>query len=132
MRRAIRSGLGATRGAGTVLIVLFVPSVDRDRQAIDHAFWRDEALRVLRMLFGGATAFPQGRGVWRDDERGGALVFDAPSVVHCWVAASSLTDERLARLRQFIHRMGRETRQGAVGIVIDDEYLEITEFDSEG
>ena len=56
----------------------------------------------------------------------------APSVVHCWVAASSLTDERLARLRQFIHRMGRETRQGAVGIVIDDEYLEITEFDSEG
>src|SRR5437867_765760 len=105
MRREIRSGLGATRRAGTVLIVLFVPSVNRDHQAIDHAFWRDEALRLLGTLFGGATAFPQGRGVWRDDERGGALVFDAPSVVHCWVPTSGLTEERLAKLRQFIHRM---------------------------
>jgi len=28
-------------------------------------------------------------------------------------------------LREFLHRMGREARQGAIGLVIDDEYLEI-------
>src|SRR5437763_13791860 len=108
MRRQIRSGLGAAHSSGTVLIVLYVPSVDRERRPIDHTFWREEALRLLGTLFGGATAFPQGRGVWRDDERGGALIFDAPSVIHCWVAPSSMTDERLAELRRFLHRMGRE------------------------
>ena len=28
-------------------------------------------------------------------------------------------------LRDFLHRMGREARQGAVGLVIDGDYLEI-------
>jgi hypothetical protein len=28
-------------------------------------------------------------------------------------------------LRDFLHRMGREARQGAIGLVIDDDYLEI-------
>jgi hypothetical protein len=28
-------------------------------------------------------------------------------------------------LRDFLHRMGREARQGAVGLVIDDDYFEI-------
>ena len=28
-------------------------------------------------------------------------------------------------LREFLHRMGREARQGAIGLVIDDDYLEI-------
>jgi hypothetical protein len=131
MRQGIASGLGAAAASGTVSLILFVPSVDRAEQPIDHAYWREEALRLLGSLFGGATAFPQGRGVWRDEERGGALIFDAPSIVYCWTPPESLTDEALATLRSFVHRMGRETRQGAVGMVIDDEYLEITDFDSE-
>lgn len=60
----------ADKAEGTVL-VLFVPSVDRREEPIDQESWETEALRVLGNLFGGATAFPQGRGVWRDDERGG-------------------------------------------------------------
>ena len=42
----------------------------------------DEALGALGELYGGATAFPQARGVWRDDERGGVLVEDQPVVIH--------------------------------------------------
>jgi hypothetical protein len=38
---------------------------------------------VLGRYFGGATAFRQGRGVWRDDERGGQLIYDAPVIVQC-------------------------------------------------
>ena len=62
--------LGASKAAAA-LLVLFIPSKDRGDQPIDQGYWVDEALNVLGMLFGGATAFPQGRGVWRDDARGG-------------------------------------------------------------
>jgi hypothetical protein len=34
---------------------------------------------VLGNLFGGATAYPRGKGVWRDDEQGGKLPFESPS-----------------------------------------------------
>ena len=75
--------LQAQKSASTVL-VLFVPSVDRFDEPIDQEYWVIETLKVFGRLFGGATAFPQGRGVWRDDERGGQLIFDAPVIVQCY------------------------------------------------
>src|SRR4051794_22999850 len=115
--------LQAQKSASTVL-VLFIPSVDRYDEAIDQEYWVTEALAVLGGLFGGATAFPQGRGVWRDDERGGQLIFDAPVIVQCYTAESSL-EESAEALRDFLMRLGRDGRQGAVGFVIDRDYLEI-------
>jgi hypothetical protein len=53
--------LGATRSAST-LLVLFIPGRDRDDKPIDQEFWVGQALEVLGSAFGGATAFPQGRG----------------------------------------------------------------------
>ncbi len=67
--------LGATKSAWT-LLVLFITSRDRFDRAIDQTFWVEEALLTLGKLFGGATAFPQGRGIWRDDAQGGKLLFD--------------------------------------------------------
>jgi hypothetical protein len=54
--------LGATKAAAS-LLVLFIPSRDRRNKAIDQRFWVEEALNVLGTLFGGATAFPRGRGI---------------------------------------------------------------------
>jgi hypothetical protein len=116
--------LGASKAAST-LLVLFVPSRDRTDRPIDQEYWVDEALAALGALFGGATAFPQGRGVWRDDAQGGKLLFDQPVVIQCYTGAD-LLEERADQLREFPHRMGREARQGAVGLVIDRDYLEIS------
>lgn len=113
----------ADKSEGTVL-VLFVPSVDRKEEPIDQEYWETESLKVLGNLFGGATAFPQGRGVWRDDERSGRLVFDAPVIVQCYTSLEVI-DRHADALRSFLVRMGEETRQGAVGFVIDRTYLEI-------
>jgi hypothetical protein len=115
--------LGATKAAST-LLVLFIPSKDRTDQPIDQGYWVREALRVLGKLFGGASAFPQGKGVWRDDAQHGKLLFDEPVVIQCYTSERSLESHALA-LRDFLHRMGREARQGAVGLVIDRDYLEI-------
>jgi len=115
--------LGATKAAST-LLVLFIPSKDRGDQPIDQEYWVSEALAALGKLFGGATAFPQGRGVWRDEARGGKLLFDEPVVIQCYTSEQVLENQAEA-LRQFLHRMGRQARQGAVGLVIDRDYLEI-------
>ena len=75
-------------------------------------------------MFGGATAFPRGEGIWRDDAQGGKLLFDNPVVIQCYTS-EHLIHENMLVLRDFLHRMGREARQGAIGLVIDDDYFEI-------
>jgi len=126
---SFRRQLGAGPPAGTLQITLFVPSVDRNGKPIPQVKWREEALRVFGRLFRGATAFPPGRGVWRDDAGQGELVFDDTVLVTSYVAPKLLTVAALSELRQFLHRLGRETRQGEVGIIIGGSYYGITKFD---
>jgi len=114
-----------------VLVVLFIPSVERDgTTAVDQDRWVNLALTLFGEVFGGATAYPKARGVWRDDERAGALVFDEPVVVHCYMSPGAIQDARnLARLGAFCRRMGREANQGEIGLVIADEYFAIRDYE---
>lgn len=116
---------------GTSLIVVFVPSKDRDGNLIDQEKWVDEVLSTLGRSFRGSTAYPRGRGVWRDDERGGVLVKEEPVIVFSYPAADAVTVEALTTLYGTLSRMGRETRQGEVGVVIDGKYYGITDFTGE-
>jgi hypothetical protein len=117
-------------GRKRVLVVLFVPSVERDGTTpIDQAGWVDLSLEMLGRVFGGATAYPKAKGIWRDDERGGALVKDEPVIVHCYTTPGDLEDEsNLAELGSFCREMGRDARQGEVGLVVGDEYFAIRDF----
>lgn len=81
-------------------------------------------MEVLGKCFGGATAFPKARGVWRDDQQGGKLLYDEPIVIHCYTSLDAIR-QYLGELRDFLVRMGTETRQGAVGFVIERTYMEI-------
>ena len=122
------SSLGG--GRKRVLLVLFVPSVERDGvTAVHQQPWVDAALEMLGRVFGGATAYPKAQGIWRDDERGGSLVKDEPVVVHCYTTPSDMeNDANLAALGSFCRKMGRDTRQGEIGLVIGDEYFAIHDF----
>jgi hypothetical protein len=116
---------------GTSLLVLFVPSKDRDGNSIDQDFWVDEVLTALGGLFRGATAYPRGRGVWRDDERGGILLKKEPVIVFSYFAQEALTSAALGELYRTLNRMGREANQGEIGVVIDGRYYGITEYAAE-
>jgi hypothetical protein len=115
--------LGASKVAST-LLVLLIPSRDRDDQPIDQEYWVDEGLWVLGNLFGGATAFPRAKGVWRDDALDGKLLFDQPVIIQCYTSEEAI-EQQAPKLREFLHRMGREAKQGAIRLVIDRDYLEI-------
>ena len=117
-------------GRKRVLIVLFIPSVERDGvSTIDQPFWVDSALEMFGRVFGGATAFPKAKGIWRDDERSGTLVRDEPIVVHCYTTPLAIENDRnLVALGDFCRKLGRETRQGEVGLVVGDEYFPIRDL----
>jgi hypothetical protein len=99
---------------------------------IVRGLWVDIALKMLGETFGGATAYPRAQGVWRDDERNGALVRDEPIVLHCYTTPEEIQDEEsLRELGRFCRRMGREARQGEIGLVVGDEYFAIRDFAEE-
>ncbi len=116
-----------------LLVVLFIPSVERDSVTeIDQDQWVDKALEMFGRVFGAATAFPRAKGIWRDDERDGKLVRDNPVVLHCYMAPEDMENpHNQSSLGAFCRQMGRETNQGEVGLVINDEYLAITNFSEE-
>ncbi len=95
--------LGASQPVGTLIIVLFVPSQDREGSDIDHDFWVTGALETLGTLFRGATAYPRARGMWRDDERGGTLRYEQPTIVTCYADPKAMTNTAQSRLRAFLH-----------------------------
>lgn len=80
-------------------------------------------------LFRGATAFPPGKGVWRDDAQGGSLLLEPVVMVVSYVSTADLR-RGLPELRVFLHRLGRETNQGEVGLVIGGAYYGISTYDS--
>jgi len=99
---------------------------------IDQDRWVDASLAMFGRVFGGATAYPKAKGIWRDDEQGGALVKDEPVVVHCYTTSDDVQDDaNLAELGAFCRKMGREGRQGEIGLVVGDEYFAIRDFEEE-
>lgn len=129
IRTNIKRTLGATYPVGASQVVLFVPDHSRDGDSIDQEYWVDQALNVMGRLFRGATAFPPGRGVWRDDEAGGRLLKEQTVMVVSYVAPKLLTGVTLKSLRELLHRFGQEARQGEVGIVINSKYYGISRYD---
>lgn len=109
------------------VVTLFIPSQTRDGDSIDHAFWCDQALKVMAGLFGGATAIAC-EGAWRDDERGGAILMERNSTVQSYMAKSSWNETTAMALASFLHRMGRETSQGEIALVVNGQFFPIREF----
>jgi hypothetical protein len=129
-KRPDKSSRILSSGRKRVLVVLFIPSVERDGVSIvDQSLWVDAALEMFGRVFGGATAFPKAKGIWRDDERGGTLIIDEPIVMHCYTTPQDIeADRNLAALGDFCRKLGHETRQGEIGLVVGDEYFAIRDF----
>ena len=52
------------------------------------------------------------------------MLFDEPVVIQCYTSEQAI-ERQAPRLREFLHHMGREARQGEIGLVIDRDDLEI-------
>lgn len=96
---------------------LYIPNQDQHGNPVDQARWVESALRLFSDLFGGATVFPDVRGAWLNQETR-KLVIEEPQIIYSFVTAQMFEDG-IARLRQFMLDMGRQTNQGQIGFEFD-------------
>ncbi|HJT32010.1 MAG TPA: hypothetical protein VJ783_08135 [Pirellulales bacterium] len=105
-----------------------VPSHDRQEKPLrDQNEWANAALDLFGELYGGATAFQSFQGVYKADD--GRLLRDRPILIECYAERVALEDRaRLSELLSFAKRMGRETKQEAVALIINDAFYLIKDF----
>jgi hypothetical protein len=116
-------------GRQQVLVILFIPSHDRDEKELKtRDLWADAALNLFADLFGGATAFDTYAGIYRDKVRGKDLK-DKPILVESYTEIERVRNlVVLNDLVSFMKRMGKEAKQAAVAVVINNVFHEITNF----
>jgi len=116
-------------GKQQVLAILFIPSHDRDEKELKtRDLWADTALDLFAELFGGATAFDTFAGIYRDKVRGKDLK-DKPILVESYTDIERVRNpDALTHLVSFMKRLGKETKQAAVAVVINNVFHEITDF----
>jgi hypothetical protein len=85
-----------------------------------------EALHILSEIHGGASAMPPVEGGWRNDD--GDIIWENPVVVYSYVKPAAFL-ATLTRMREFLHRMGRETEQGEIAVEFDERFYLIRNFD---
>lgn len=121
------AALGAEEGFSTQTFSIYVPNKDRHgREFGDQRKWVLEAIQMLTEINGGATAMPPVEGAWLDDE--GGLLWENPVVIYSFVRPDRFA-ESLSRVREFLHRLGRETDQGEIAFEFDEVFYRIRSFD---
>jgi hypothetical protein len=106
---------------------VYIPNKDFDGGEIgNQRRWVLEAIHLLSEINGGATAMPPVEGGWQNDE--GEVIWENPVVVYSFVRADEFVAD-LPRIREFLHRMGRETRQGEIAFEFFGRFYRIRKFD---
>lgn len=125
----LAAALGSDGGISTQCFTIYIPNKDRKGQEIgNQRKWVLEAIRLLSEINGGSTAMPPVEGGWLNDQ--GEIIWEQPVLVYSFIRPDSFLNS-LPRLREFLHRMGRETDQGEIAVEFDGRFHRIRNFDAE-
>jgi hypothetical protein len=122
------AALGTEEGVSTQCFTIYIPNKDRNGEEIgNQRKWVLEAIHLLAEVNGGATAMPPVEGAWLNDQ--GEIIWESPVLVYSYIEPEALL-KNLARLREFLHRLGRETNQGEIAVEFEDRFYRIRKFDA--
>lgn len=122
------AALGADAGISTQCFTFYVPNKDRNGNEIgNQRKWVLEAIRLLSEINGGATAMPPVEGGWLNDQC--EIIWENPVIVYSFIRPDQFLSN-LSRLRELMHRMGRETNQGEIAFEFDGRFYRIRNFDA--
>jgi hypothetical protein len=122
--------LGATEEPSAQRLTLYIPNKNEIGGLIgDHVKWTAEAQDLLTEIGDGATAFPPVDGTWRKPD--GSNLWEQTKIVYTYIDPDKLT-ANISRLRNFLHRFGRETNQGKVVFEFNGWFWGIDKYDPPG
>jgi hypothetical protein len=120
--------LGAELGYSKRSFSVYIPDKDKSGKPVpNQPQWIEEAIQLLCEINGGATAMPPVDGGWMNDD--GVIIREKPVVVYSYIRAAAFV-AGLNRIREFLHRMGRETNQGEIAFEFDGQFYRIRHFES--
>ncbi|HVS73678.1 MAG TPA: hypothetical protein VHQ47_20820 [Phycisphaerae bacterium] len=117
-------------GKGSELVIAFIPSHDKDDHArTDQDHWAQKALTLFGRMYEGATAFEQLKGIYHSKDmqkKGLRPCYDTPIMVQSLADAADVENEdNLLALAAFLRDMGTTMNQYAVGLVVNNKYINI-------
>ena len=119
--------LGADASFSIQCFTVYIPNKDQNDQEIgNQRRWVLDLIRLLSEINGGATALPA-EGAWLNHER--RIILEHPVIVYSHVRQPAEFRRNLPRLREFLHRMGRETNQGEIAFEFENAFFRIRNFD---
>lgn len=122
--------LGAQESYSTKKLTLYIP--DKDRDGAEFGTQRRyilEAAQLLARIGGGVSIMPAIEGGWLNPETH-QIIWERPVVVYTFVRPAEFI-ALLPELRRFLHRLGRETRQGEIAAEFDGTFYRIVQYDQE-
>jgi hypothetical protein len=123
------AALGSDGGVSTQCFTVYIPNKDKVGQEIgNQRKWVLEAIRLLSEVNGGATAMPPVEGGWLNEQ--GEIVWENPVLVYSFIRPEPFLGN-LPRIREFLHRLGRETNQGEIAFEFDGRFYRIRNFDAD-
>jgi len=127
VRIELGEALGANAGIAAQCFTIYVPNKDKVGKEIgNQRAWVLEALDLMTRFNGGATAMPPVEGAWRNEH--GETIWDHPVVVYSYLKPDVFF-ANLPIIREFLHRMGRETNQGEVAFEFETRFYLISVYD---
>src|SRR5262245_11943826 len=129
----LAQALGAESSYSTKKLTLYLP--DRDQDGAEFGTQRRyvlEAASLLARIGGGVTIMPPVEGGWVNSQTN-SVMWERPVVVYTFIKPAAFV-ALLPELRRFLHRLGRETRQGEIAVEFDGMFYRIVQYDeaSEG
>lgn len=129
--------LGATEEPSTQQLTLYVPNKDKEGRTIRNlGRWIKEAQEVLTIIGRGCTTMPPADGTWlkKDIDSMEALkdediLWEKTALINTYIDPNRFV-KNLKSLREFLHRFGRETKQGEVVFEFAGEFFRIRKYDS--
>jgi hypothetical protein len=130
MELDLGKALAATDEPSGQRLTLYIPNKDKKGNAIlNHADWCKDAQELLTAIGDGATAFPPVDGTWRKPD--GSDLWEQTKIIYTYIDPEKLV-ANVQRLREFLHRFGRETNQGRVVFEFDGKFWPIDKYDPPG
>jgi hypothetical protein len=134
----LSEALGAVDAPSVQQLTIFIPNKDKNGKEVKNFhFWVKEAQKILSIIGGGATTMPPADGTWLDPEKDIAkleklkdedLVWEKTTILYTYIQPHRF-EKNLNLLREFLHRFGRETKQGEVVCEFDGEFFRISKYD---
>ncbi len=118
--------IGSSGSNSVQQLTLYIPNKDQHGNEIgDQRKWVLEATELLAEIGGGFTIFPPVEGGWVNDI--GDIIWEQPVLVYTFIKPGPFLNA-VPKLKDFLHRLGRETDQGEVALDFDGTFYRITEF----